>query len=301
MTTRRGSQHSIQSDGGGLRSRADPSKGRRKGKIPSVTESTQGSAILKRQVLDMPMISEAELELSMSNSNRDKTHAEGSNRHLYEPVKTVLHSVHEQRLGNVATNPPRSDDLLAYPEKFLKEEEIVRYSNGWNPLSSKPQIKKIKEYHAKNKEASKEEAPVACYQQASSQPNFPRREEEQEKELEGTIFPKLQDPKNLKICHGKCLQHGQNLDGIQGQRGTKDEKTSFPKELTLSPDVVNNLTEMKNSMLPFKGIKNSPLSLQEINNSLSSLSKIAVQNKNEIDNIKFMVENNKPKSLIDNT
>ncbi|MBW0590374.1 hypothetical protein O181_130089 [Austropuccinia psidii MF-1] len=46
-------------------------------------------------------------------------------------------------------------------KKFLKEEEIVRYSNGWTPLSSKPQIKKIKEYHAKKKEASEEEAPVA--------------------------------------------------------------------------------------------------------------------------------------------
>ncbi|MBW0550340.1 hypothetical protein O181_090055 [Austropuccinia psidii MF-1] len=46
-------------------------------------------------------------------------------------------------------------------KKFLKEEEIVRDSNGWNPLSSKPQIKKIKEYRAKKKEASKEETPVA--------------------------------------------------------------------------------------------------------------------------------------------
>ncbi|MBW0590626.1 hypothetical protein O181_130341 [Austropuccinia psidii MF-1] len=46
-------------------------------------------------------------------------------------------------------------------EKFLKEEEVVRYSNGWNPLSSKPQIKKIKEYQAKKREASKEEALVA--------------------------------------------------------------------------------------------------------------------------------------------
>ncbi|MBW0554733.1 hypothetical protein O181_094448 [Austropuccinia psidii MF-1] len=44
---------------------------------------------------------------------------------------------------------------------FLKEEEVVRYSIGWNSLSSKPQIKKIKEYHAKKKEANKEEAPVA--------------------------------------------------------------------------------------------------------------------------------------------
>ncbi|MBW0592303.1 hypothetical protein O181_132018 [Austropuccinia psidii MF-1] len=46
-------------------------------------------------------------------------------------------------------------------KKFLKEEELVRYSNGWNPLSFKPQIKKMKKYHAQKKEASKEEAPVA--------------------------------------------------------------------------------------------------------------------------------------------
>ncbi|MBW0535722.1 hypothetical protein O181_075437 [Austropuccinia psidii MF-1] len=46
-------------------------------------------------------------------------------------------------------------------KKFLKEEEIVRYSNGWNPLSSKPQIRNIKEYHAKKREASKEKAAVA--------------------------------------------------------------------------------------------------------------------------------------------
>ncbi|MBW0592782.1 hypothetical protein O181_132497 [Austropuccinia psidii MF-1] len=55
-------------------------------------------------------------------------------------------------------------------KRFLKEEEIVRYSNGWNPLSSKPQIKKIKEYHAKNKEATKEEAPVASTSKPQANP-----------------------------------------------------------------------------------------------------------------------------------
>ncbi|MBW0552477.1 hypothetical protein O181_092192 [Austropuccinia psidii MF-1] len=65
------------------------------------------------------------------------------------------------------------------------------------------------------------------YQKASSQPASPRRKEEQEKELEETIFPKLQDPKNPKRCHGKFLQDGKNLDGIQGKRGTKNEITSF--------------------------------------------------------------------------
>ncbi|MBW0499524.1 hypothetical protein O181_039239 [Austropuccinia psidii MF-1] len=45
-------------------------------------------------------------------------------------------------------------------KELHKEEEIVRYSNGWDTLSFKHQIKKIKEYHSKKKEASKEEAPV---------------------------------------------------------------------------------------------------------------------------------------------
>ncbi|MBW0487152.1 hypothetical protein O181_026867 [Austropuccinia psidii MF-1] len=35
----------------------------------------------------------------------------------------------------------------------------------------------------------------------------------------------------------KFFQHGRNLDGIQGKRGTKTEKTTFPKEINFSPDV----------------------------------------------------------------
>ncbi|MBW0508915.1 hypothetical protein O181_048630 [Austropuccinia psidii MF-1] len=46
-------------------------------------------------------------------------------------------------------------------KKFLKEVEIVIYSNGWNPLSSKPKIKEIKEYYFKRKGARKEKAPLA--------------------------------------------------------------------------------------------------------------------------------------------
>ncbi|MBW0548212.1 hypothetical protein O181_087927 [Austropuccinia psidii MF-1] len=178
-------------------------------------------------------------------------------------------------------------------ENFLKEKDIVRYFNGWNPLSYKPLIKKIKEYHAKKKKESKEEAPVASTRKPQAK-NFPRREE-QEKSLEKTIFPNLKDPKNPKSCHGQCLQHGQNLDGIQGQRGKKNKTTSFSKEIKLSPDVVNTLTEIKNIILPLKEIERSLLSLQEINNSLSSLTKIVVKNKKEIDNMKFMAENNKSK------
>ncbi|MBW0550670.1 hypothetical protein O181_090385 [Austropuccinia psidii MF-1] len=199
------------------------------------------------------MISEPELQLSMSNSKMYKSHSEGSDRHLHEPVQAVLHSVQRQGLGNVATNTPRSDELLENPQK---------------------------EYHAKKTEETKEEAP--------SQPTSPRREEEQEKGLEKTILPDLQDSKNPRRCQGQCLQHGQNLDGINQKKGIKNETTSFHKEITLSSDVLNTSTEIQNSTLPLKDIKNSLLSIQEMNNNLSSLKRIVVQKHKEIDNIKFM-------------
>ncbi|MBW0503543.1 hypothetical protein O181_043258 [Austropuccinia psidii MF-1] len=104
-------------DGTGLRTRIDPSKGKRKGKISSGTESTQGSAISQRQVPEIPMISEPELQLGMSNSNKEKSNSESSKRHLHEPVQEVLHHVQGKGLVNVATNPPRRDELLVHPQR----------------------------------------------------------------------------------------------------------------------------------------------------------------------------------------
>ncbi|MBW0520940.1 hypothetical protein O181_060655 [Austropuccinia psidii MF-1] len=70
---------------------------------------TQESAISQRKVSEMLIKSEPELELSISNSNRYKSHSDGSNRHSHESVQAVLNSLQGQRLGNVATNTPRSD------------------------------------------------------------------------------------------------------------------------------------------------------------------------------------------------
>ncbi|MBW0561106.1 hypothetical protein O181_100821 [Austropuccinia psidii MF-1] len=86
MTIGRGSKYPIQSDGGGIRSRNDPTKGKRKGKIPSGTESTQGSAISQSKVPEMPIISEPELKLNMRNSKRDESNSIGSDRLLHELV-----------------------------------------------------------------------------------------------------------------------------------------------------------------------------------------------------------------------
>ncbi|MBW0587262.1 hypothetical protein O181_126977 [Austropuccinia psidii MF-1] len=66
----------------------------------------------------MPIISEPELKIIISNSKRCKSHSEGSDIHLHEPVEAVFPGVQEQILGNFATNPPRSDELLEYPESI---------------------------------------------------------------------------------------------------------------------------------------------------------------------------------------
>ncbi|MBW0505238.1 hypothetical protein O181_044953 [Austropuccinia psidii MF-1] len=177
----------------------------------------------------------------MSNSNREKSHSEGSKRHLYEPVQAVLHSVQGQGLGNVATNPPRSDELLAYPKTIPQRggnSEILQWMESTIIKASNQEDKGVPCQKERGKQGR---SPSSFHQQASSQPTYPRREEEQENKFEETIFPKLRDPKNPRRCHGKFLQHGHNLNGIQGQRGTKNETTSFPKEMTLSPDVVNTL------------------------------------------------------------
>ena len=230
MTTRRGSQYSIQSDGAGLSGRTDPSKGKRKGNIPSGTESTQASALSQRQVPEMPMISEPELELSMSNSNRYKSHSEGSNRHLHEPVQAVLHSVQGQRLGNAASNTPRSDELLAHPEKIPQrggDSEILQWMESTVIQTSNQKNQGL----PRQKEGGNQgRSPSSFYQQAPSQPTSPRREEEQEKELEKTIFPKLQDSQNPKNAMDNVFNMARTLMEFKDKEEQRMRQPHFPKK-----------------------------------------------------------------------
>ncbi|MBW0573072.1 hypothetical protein O181_112787, partial [Austropuccinia psidii MF-1] len=179
----------------------------------------------------------------------------GSDRNLHEPVQEVLNGVQGKRLGNVSKNSPRSDKLLEYPEEAPQRGgncEIIQ----WMESTIIQHLVQNDNGLAQQKEGGKQGiSPSTFYQKSTSQQTTQRREEEQEKELEETILPKLHDSRNQKRCHGQCLQHGQNLDGIQRQRGTKNATNSSPKEITLSLDVVNTLTEIKNSILPLKEIK----------------------------------------------
>ncbi|MBW0563908.1 hypothetical protein O181_103623 [Austropuccinia psidii MF-1] len=230
MTTRRGSQYSIKSYGAGLRGRIDPSKGKRKGKIPSETEYTQGSALSQMQVPEMPKISEPELGLSISNSNRYKSDSEGSDRHLHEPVQAVLHIVQGQGLKNVATNTPRSDELLAHPQKVPQRggnSEILQWMESTIIQTSN------QKYHGvpcQKEGGNQGRSPSTFYQQAPSQPTSPRKEEEQEKELEKTIFPRLQDSKIQKDAMDIVFNMGRMLMELKDKEEQRMSQPHFPKK-----------------------------------------------------------------------
>ncbi|MBW0523213.1 hypothetical protein O181_062928 [Austropuccinia psidii MF-1] len=141
MPTRRGSQYSFQSNGGGLRSRNYSTKGKRNCQISSGTESTQRGAISQRQVPEMLMISEPKLELIMSYSKRDK-HIQRAhiaiNMIQYKHYYTIYKDKDREILIQIHKGVMNFWYIL---KKFLNQEEIVKYFNGWNPLSSKPQKK----------------------------------------------------------------------------------------------------------------------------------------------------------------
>ncbi|MBW0513162.1 hypothetical protein O181_052877 [Austropuccinia psidii MF-1] len=207
-----------------------PQMGKEREKSPVEQNPHKEVPYSKGKSQQMPIISEQELELSMSNSNRYKNIQKAQidiYMSHYKQYYTVYKDKDWEILPQIHQGVMNSWQIL---KRFLKEEEIVRYSNGWNPLTSKPQIKNIKYYHAKKKEATKEEAPVAPTSNPQANHTSPSREEEQEKEREKTIFPKFQDSKNPKRCHGKFLQHGQNLHGIKGQGVSKMLKPHFPKK-----------------------------------------------------------------------
>ncbi|MBW0507316.1 hypothetical protein O181_047031 [Austropuccinia psidii MF-1] len=136
------------------------------------------------------MLSEPEFELSISNSNRDKSHSEGSDRHLYGAVQAVLHSVQGERLGNVATNPPRSDELLAYPEKIPQRQgnsEIIQCMESTIIQAS-----------------NQKDQGVPCQKQGGNQgrnvnpTNFPKKGRRKEKKIGGNYITQVTGSQKFK-------------------------------------------------------------------------------------------------------
>ncbi|MBW0507880.1 hypothetical protein O181_047595 [Austropuccinia psidii MF-1] len=166
------------------------------------------------------MISEPEFELSMSNSNRDKSHSEGSNRNLYEPVQAVLHSVQGQRLGNFDINPSRSDQLMAYPEKIPQR--------GGN--SEIPQWMESTIIQTSKKEGSKEEAPVAST--SKPQANQPPQEgkKNKKKNWRKPHSPNYRISKIQKDTMDNFFNMARILMEFKDKEEQRMRKPHFPKE-----------------------------------------------------------------------
>ncbi|MBW0499128.1 hypothetical protein O181_038843 [Austropuccinia psidii MF-1] len=115
-------------------------------------------------------------------------------------------------------------------KKFLKQEEIVRYTNGWNPLSSKPQIKKIKEYHAKRKEATKQEAPVASTSkpQANALPHKGKRNKK--KNWIKPYSPSYRIPKIQKDAMDNVFKMARALMKFKDKEEQRMRKPHFPNK-----------------------------------------------------------------------
>ncbi|MBW0548264.1 hypothetical protein O181_087979 [Austropuccinia psidii MF-1] len=135
---------------------------------------------------------------------------------------------------------------------FLGQEKTIEPLGGWSPLSCKYKIKKIKNW-LKNQSllsidqkeelemtpALETEVPVASTSSRSVQGQGQETSEEEERsqepsrqvqrqsQLAQTLPTRVQDPQIEAFSHGKCIQHGQNLDGIHSQGEGKDEQNFF--------------------------------------------------------------------------
>ncbi|MBW0585184.1 hypothetical protein O181_124899 [Austropuccinia psidii MF-1] len=115
-------------------------------------------------------------------------------------------------------------------KRFLTDEEIVVYSNGWNPLSSKTQMKKIKDYHSKKKEASKEEAPVAST--SKPQANQLPQEGKKNKKMNWRkpYSPNYRIPKIQTDVMENVFNMARNLIEFQGKEEQRMRQPHFPKK-----------------------------------------------------------------------
>ncbi|MBW0578736.1 hypothetical protein O181_118451 [Austropuccinia psidii MF-1] len=198
--------------------------------MESGTESTQGSEISKRKVPEMPILSEPELELSRSNSKRDKSHSEGSDRQIYEPVKAVLHSVQGKRLQNVYTNPPRSDELLAHPQKAPQRgenSEILQWMQSTIIKTSNPKDKRL----AQKKEGGKQgRSPSSFYQHATSQPTPHKKKKKKKKDWRKPYYPSYSMPRIQKASVKNVFNMARILREFKDKEEQRMRQPHFPKK-----------------------------------------------------------------------
>ncbi|MBW0535236.1 hypothetical protein O181_074951 [Austropuccinia psidii MF-1] len=115
-------------------------------------------------------------------------------------------------------------------KRFLTEEEILLYSNRWNPLSSKPQIKNIKEYHFKKKEASKQEAPVASTSKPQANQPLQEGKKNKKKNWGKPYSPSYRIPKIQKDAMDNVFNISRTLIEFKDKEEKRMRQPHFPKK-----------------------------------------------------------------------
>ncbi|MBW0460821.1 hypothetical protein O181_000536 [Austropuccinia psidii MF-1] len=146
----------------------------------------------------------------MSNSKRYKSNYEGSDRLLHEPIEAVLHGVKGQELGNVATNPPRSDELLAHPEKVPQ----------WG----------TKDWHKKKREERKDKAPVASNRKPQEIQPLQEGKKNKKKNWRKPYSPNYRIPRIQKDAMENFLNMARALMQFKEKEEQRMRQPSFPKK-----------------------------------------------------------------------
>ncbi|MBW0585549.1 hypothetical protein O181_125264 [Austropuccinia psidii MF-1] len=113
---------------------------------------------------------------------------------------------------------------------FLKEEQIEQYSNGCNTLSSKPQIKKIKEYHSKKKEVTKEGAPVASTSKPQANPISQEGKKNKKKNWRKPYSPCYRITNIQKDAMDNVFNMARTLMEFKDKEEQRMRQPDFPKE-----------------------------------------------------------------------
>ncbi|MBW0535093.1 hypothetical protein O181_074808 [Austropuccinia psidii MF-1] len=115
-------------------------------------------------------------------------------------------------------------------KKFLKEEELVRDSNRWNSLSSKPHIKKIKEWHHIKREESKEEALVASTSKPPASQPPQEGKKNKKKNWRKPYSPGYRIPRIQKYSMDNVLNMSRTLMKFKDKEEQRMRQPHFPKK-----------------------------------------------------------------------
>ncbi|MBW0559765.1 hypothetical protein O181_099480 [Austropuccinia psidii MF-1] len=114
-------------------------------------------------------------------------------------------------------------------KRFLKEEEIVRYLNGWSPLSSKPQIKNIKEYYTKKEEETKEEALIASTSKPQADPLLQEGKKNKKNNRRKPYSPSYRISKIQKDAMDNVFNMARTLMEFKDKEEQRMRQPHFPK------------------------------------------------------------------------